>query len=276
MNAAIDEGRFGPWAVVTGASSGIGREIARQVAASRINVVLVARRRQLLEEIGRGLTKTYGVEHRILGADAADPGFMRLLAFATEDIDVGLVASNAGTAETGAFLKRDLADLQYFTRLNAISHMEIAHHFGRRLVKRGRGGLLLSGAMGAMHGLPYMANDSASKAYVQTLGEALHVELGASGVTVTVLVIGPTDTAVVPKLGLDPRKMPVKLMSPEQCAFEGLSALAAGRSKHVSGRMNRVMNAVMPASLVRRMMATMLGEAAARSGARKGGEITRL
>ena len=80
----------------------------------------------------------------------------------------------------------------------------------------------------------------------------------------TVLVIGPTDTAIIPKLGLDPATMPMKLMSVEQCVYEGLEALQRNRTTHISGRTNRIMNALMPAFVARRMMGKMLGKGAAK------------
>lgn len=266
MKARIDKNRFGPWALVTGASSGIGREFAEQVAANGINLVLAARRRPLLEEVGRSLTQRYGVKHRVVEADCYQPNLVDKLTEATDGLDIGLVVSNAGTGEPGQFLKKDRASLLTIARLNALSHLEIAHYFGGRLAQRGRGGLLLGGAMGAIHGLPFMAADSASKAFVQALGEALHVEFQPLGVNVTVLVIGPTDTAIIPKFGLDPSTMPMKLMQPEQCVREGLNALVKNRSAYIPGRTNRVMNAIMPASVARRMMGKMLGGAAAKAG----------
>jgi uncharacterized protein len=261
METRIDIKKFGPWALVTGASSGIGREFARQLAASGINLVLAARRRPLLEELGHSLSERYGVQHRVIEADLSEERLIDTLSAATSDLDIGLVVSNAGTAEPGEFLKREREELLMMTRLNATSHLQIAYHFGKRLTRRGRGGLLLCGAMGATHGLPFMAGDSASKAFVQTLGQALHVEFEPLGVNVTVLVVGPTNTAIIPKLGLDPRTMPMKPMSAEQCVQEGLAALATNRATHIPGRTNRVMNAIMPAAVARRMMGKMLSNA---------------
>ena len=91
MLAKLDKARFGPWALITGASSGIGREFARQIAASGINVVLVARREGLLQEAGAAFSKAYGVEHRIVVTDLSEEGFLSRLASATEDLDIGLV-----------------------------------------------------------------------------------------------------------------------------------------------------------------------------------------
>ena len=95
MTVALDKKRFGPWALVTGASSGIGKEFARQIAASGINIVLVARRENLLKEAGVEFSKRYGVEHRVVVLDVSREDFIGRLASATNDLDIGLVVSNA-------------------------------------------------------------------------------------------------------------------------------------------------------------------------------------
>jgi uncharacterized protein len=260
MRAVLDKKRFGPWALVTGASSGIGKEFARQIAASGINIVLAARRGDLLREVGVEFSKRYGVEHRVVVLDVSRQDFIGQLASATDDLDIGLVVSNAGTGNPGEFLKLDRQLLQATLRLGTMAHLEIAHHFGAKLAKRRRGGLILTGAMGAENGVPYMANDGAAKAYVHSLGEALHYEFKPLGVYVTVLAAGFTNTAVLEKFGLDPKTMPMKPMSVEQCVSEGLSGLLKNRSRIVPGRLNRIMNALVPASLARKMEADMLGQ----------------
>jgi short-subunit dehydrogenase len=264
--ATVDKARFGPWAVVTGASSGIGHEFARQIAASGIHVVLVARRQSLLEQNGRAISADFGVQHRVIVADLSADGAVDRVADATRDLDVGLVISNAGTSTPGEFRLQDRDALTRLLRLNALSHLEIVHHFGRRLVERRRGGIVLSGAMGAEHGIPYVANDSAAKSYVQTLGECLHVELGPFGVNVTVLIVGPTQTAIIDKFGLSPDAMPMKPMSVQQCVSEGLDALRRNRATHLSGRTNRIMRALIPTALSRRLMGAMMAKALAAQG----------
>lgn len=263
MLAKLDKAQFGPWALITGASSGIGREFARQIAASGINVVLVARREALLHDAGAEFSKDYGVEHRIVVADLSEEGFLSRVISAAKGLDIGLVVSNAGTANPGEFLKLDRNGLVRLLKLNSLAHMEIAHHFGPDLVRRSRGGIVLCGAMGAMQGVPYMANESGAKSYVQSFGEALHVELTPLGVSVSVLIVGPTQTAIIEKIGFDPATMPMKPMSAEQCVFEGLEALKRNRATHLSGRMNRIMNTLIPASLSRSMMGKMMAKALA-------------
>src|ERR1700686_5523752 len=159
MRAALDKKRFGPWALVTGASSGIGKEFARQIAASGINIVLVARRSELLKEVGVEFRKRYGVEHRVVVLDVSREDFIGRLASATNDLDIGLVVSNAGTGNPGEFLKLDWQLLQAPLRLNPMSHLDLDHYYGRKLAERRRGGLILVGAMGAENGIPCMAND---------------------------------------------------------------------------------------------------------------------
>ena len=97
MRVALDKKRFGPWALVTGASSGIGKEFARQIAASGINIVLVARREDLLKEVGVEFSKRYGVKHGVVVLDVSREDIIGQLASATDDLDIGLVVSNAGT-----------------------------------------------------------------------------------------------------------------------------------------------------------------------------------
>ena len=267
MSAALDKKRFGPWAVVTGASSGIGKEFARQIAASGINVVLVARRDALLAELGRAISQEFDVQYRALAMDLSQEGFIERLDDATYDLDIGLVVSNAGTGNPGEFLKHDRQLLQATLRLNTMAHLDITHHFGQKLGERRRGGIILVGALGAENGIPCMANDGGAKAYVHSLGEALHYEFKPLGVYVTVLAAGVTNTAVIDKFGLNPKTMPMKPMSVEQCVSEGLSGLRKNRSRVVPGRLNRIMNALVPASLARKLLADLLGKGLASKAA---------
>jgi short-subunit dehydrogenase len=268
MKALLDKERFGPWALVTGASSGIGREFARQIAASGINVVLVARREALLAELGRAISRECDVQCRALAMDLSEEGFIAGLAGATDDIDIGLVVSNAGTPNPGEFLKLDRQLLQAALRLNTLAHLDITHHFGARLAERRRGGLILIGSMGAEIGVPFLANDGGAKAYIHSLGEALHYEFKLRGVYVTVVPPPLTDTVVLAKLGFDPETMPMKPMSVEQCVSEGLNALRNNRSRRVPGRLNRFMDAFVPAFVKRTLTARMLGKALARKSIR--------
>lgn len=265
MKTQNDKDRFGPWALITGASSGIGREFARQVAASVIHVVLVARRENLLEELGHELANNFHIQYRLVAADLSLTDSVPSLVEGTKDLDIGLIVSNAGTGNPGEFLDIELQTLETLLRLNTQAHLEIAHSFGRNLAQRRRGGLLLVGAMGAETGVPYMANDGAAKAYVHSLAEALHVEWRPLGISVTVLAPGFTDTPVLSKFGFNPQTMPMKPMNPDQCVAEALRALRENRSMIIPGKMNRLMNAVIPGSFKRTMTAKMFTKVFANS-----------
>jgi len=258
MRALLDKDRFGPWAVVTGASSGIGLEFARRLAASGINVVLVSRRPKILEEIGIGLMQEFGVSYRVIEADLATDAGTRVVADMTADLDVGLLVSNAGTGRIGNFLSFKEEDLRWLTRLNAISYLVLTHHFGARLARRGKGGVLLVSAMGADEGIPYSATAAATKAMVSTLGRGLHVEFQKLGLNLTVLVVSPTDTPVFEKLGFTKADMPMKPLSVEQCVGEALAALSANKMSIMPGRLYRFMHALMPASMARKMTGEMM------------------
>jgi len=256
----IDRDIYGPWALVTGASSGIGEEFARQLAASGLNLVLVARRLHKLEHIGQELAQTHGIIYRAVGLDLTDTDFLERLDEATADLDIGLVISNAGEPVPGQFLNTERDDLLHSVRLKVVVHLSLAHHFGRRLAQRGTGGLLLVSSIGGLQGVPYVANNAATEAYVLSLGEALHIELQATGVTVTVLLPGPTNTPGIAKQGVAIEDMPMKPMSPRQVVAEGLTALSTKRATHIAGRTNRIMATLMPRRMATKMMGSMMAK----------------
>jgi len=259
----IDKNRFGSWAIVTGASSGIGKEFARQLAASGLNLVLIARRLPLLETLGQQLAQQFSVQYRAVGADLSEENSLEKIATVSSDLDLGLLISNAGAGIPNEFLSADLRELRRIVQLNIIAHLNLLHHFGPKLARRGRGGVLLVSALGAAQGIPYMANDSATKAYVLSLGEALHIEFQKFSVNVTVLLPGGVDTPVIPQLGLNAKTMLIKPISVEQCVDEGLAALNSNRATWIPGRKFRVMAALTPRPILSRMNGRMLAKAVA-------------
>lgn len=263
----IDPHKFGPWAIVTGASSGIGKEFARQLAASGLHVVLVSRRLSTLEELGDRLDAEFGVQYRAVEVDLTEEHFLSVLEEATHDLDIGLVVSNAGTWMLGDFVTMDARALQRSLNLNVKAHLDVAHYFGQRLTQRRRGGLLLTASTAGLQGIPFSAEYAAAKAYVLTLGEGLHNELQKVGVHVTVLLPGATDTPLLAASGFDLPAI-LKPMSPEQCVAEGLAALSANRATHIAGRMNRMLAALMP----RRLATSMYGSMSAQVLEKRSGE----
>jgi short-subunit dehydrogenase len=260
---------FGPWAIVTGASSGIGRAFAERCAADGLNLVLAARSTDRLAELGRELTGTHGIDHRVVTVDLSEASGAGDLVAASDDLDVGLLVSNAGTGHPGRFLDQDLPDLHRRLTLNTTTHLDLAHAFGRRLVSRGGGAMVLVSALGALHGLPNMAHESGAKAYVLNLGEALHHELGPVGVRVTVMLPGNVDTPIIDRFGLDRARLPIPPLPVATAVRQTVHALRAGRTTIVPDRRLRTVSRLTPRRMSIRMNGRMLGRAAAELAARQ-------
>jgi uncharacterized protein len=252
--ARVDAATFGPWALITGASSGIGAGFARQIAASKINVVLAARRLPALNELGQELAGRHGIRFRAIQVDLATPGFMDTVIGQTQDLDIGLVVSNAGDMVLGEFVASPYSSLVNDARLNVDAHLALAHHFGQRLARRGHGGLLLVSSTAGMQGVPYSASYAAAKAYVFALGEGVHHELSPQGINVTVLLPGATATPMLSRFGADKTPMSRLAMPVDTCVADALKALQANRAVRISGRMNRLMMATMPRSARTRLL----------------------
>jgi short-subunit dehydrogenase len=186
--------QYGPWAVVTGASSGIGRALAIELAAKGLNLVLVARRQAELEQAARDLSANPGVQVRVLAADLATATALTRIENETKDLEVGLFVAAAGFGTAGEFLDAQLETELAMLDVNCRAVMQLSLHFGKRLAERGRGGLILFGSLVGYQGTPRAAHYAATKAYVQTLAEALHVELAPKGVDVLSSAPGPVNS----------------------------------------------------------------------------------
>lgn len=260
--------QYGPWAIVTGASSGIGAEFAQQLAAEGLNIVLAARREELLRTVAEEVERRHGIATRCVVVDLSEESSVDELSAKVQDLDIGLVVSNAGTGQPGHFLEQDHREQLVRFRLNALSHLNIAYMFGGRLALRGGGGIILGGAMGAAQGIPFSACDAGSKALVQSLGESLHIELKRKGIQVMTLVVPPTNTAIITKFGLDPADMPMKPMAVKQCVSEALRHFKQRRSLSLPGGLNRLLAGIVPTRVMRIMMGKMIEQTLAKADKR--------
>lgn len=186
--------RYGPWAVVTGASEGIGRAFADDLARRGLNLVLVARRGAILEDMAARYAIENGVETRVVVADLSDPAGPGALAEATSALEVGLVVAAAGYGLSQPLIDCDIDDELRMVDLNCRSVLATANHFGRLFAGRRRGGLILLSSLFAFQGVPRAANYAATKAYVQSLAEGLRIELAPFGVDVVVSAPGPVQS----------------------------------------------------------------------------------
>ena len=213
--------RYGPWAVVTGASSGIGRAIAARLAEAGLDLVLVARSRETMDALAEKLSGQHGVETRVFAIDLGEETALETLANATGDLDVGLMVASAGFGTSGPFLESSLDREMDMLAVNCRALLGASLHFGRRFAERGRGGLVLLSSIVGFVGMPYAAHYAATKAYVQSLAEALNVELAPQGVDVLAAAPGPTHSGFAERAGM---KMGAAL-SPEDVAQPILDAL---------------------------------------------------
>lgn len=228
--------KYGPWAVVTGASSGIGRALAVELAAGGLNVVLVARGQPVLDALASELTAAHGIECRALALDLSAESAAESLDAATRDLDVGLLVASAGFGTSGPFLDGPLEPEVEMLHVNCRALMSLAWRFGRRLAARGRGGMVLLSSIVGFQGMPHAAHYAATKAYVQALGEALAVELAARGVDVLAAAPGPTASGFADRAGM---KMGAALQ-PSALARPILGALGR-RSTVLPGLLSKVL-----------------------------------
>ncbi len=186
--------KYGHWAVVTGASSGIGEEFSRQLTAHGPNLVLIARRRERLESLSKELTHKHAIEVKIVPADIANIDFLEQVQAATHSLDVGLLVNNAGFALTGNFLDHTLEEELSLLHVNCRAPLMLSHAFGKRMVKRGRGGIINVSSAMAFLPAPLWTHYAAAKAYDVFLSEGLWFELREKGLDVLALCPGATRT----------------------------------------------------------------------------------
>lgn len=245
---------FGPWAIVTGASSGIGKEFAFQLAQQGLNLILCARRKTPLNQIAQELHRQFGISVRPVQIDLSKPDFLDKLKPEIADLDIGLLVSNAGAARMGAFLKKDPDQLHGMVQLNVSAHLTLSHFFLTSLLQHNRpGGLLLVSSTAALQGVPYAANYSAAKSYVINLGEALNHELRPHRIHVSVTAPGPTSTpAFHDRQDVDLKVMPLKPMPAAQCVRGALKALNRNQPLYIPGLLNKIMAGLMGRKLLPR------------------------
>ena len=218
--------RYGPWALVTGASSGIGAEFALQLARRNLNIALVGRRKNRLEAVAAEIGQRYGMDTRIIQVDLAATDAINQIEQATREVTIGLLVNNAGAGLPGAFLDHEVDNETRIVQINTVVPMQLAHLFGRKMVHAGHGGIIFVASTMGYVGMPYAANYAATKAYLISLGEALHQELGKKGISVLVVSPGPTKTPAVNELPeIDFSQVPINWMDAEGVVRAALQSL---------------------------------------------------
>lgn len=205
--------KFGSWAVVTGASSGIGRAIAVELADAGFNLVLVGRNEEALAELSDQLKHEKKIATRNVIADLSTYQGQMLVISESQGLNIGLFVASAGFGTSGNFLESNLTDELEMVRVNCEAVLVLSYYFGKKFAEKGKGGIILLSSIVAFQGVPFAANYSATKAYVQSFGEALSIELKEKGVDVLLAAPGPVSSGFASRANMqmgnamDPNKV---------------------------------------------------------------------
>lgn len=231
----------GEWALVTGASSGLGVEFARSLAAKGYNLILTARRADPMNSLAHELREQCKVDVVVEPLDISAPDAPAALIdmLSARGIELDILVNNAGFGLFGRFLENDEDKLRQMLQVDVIALTELSLLAARRMKARGRGHVLLVASVAANNPTPLYAAYGAAKAYVLSLGEALNVEL-APEVNVTVLSPGLMDTGFLGVAGQKPSPLMVRnMIKPVDAVKIGLEAMFARKSSVITGRLNR-------------------------------------
>lgn len=224
--------------MITGASRGLGAEFARQCAERGLNTILIATNAALLEARADALKKDYGVEVQTIALDLSREDILKEITPITDSLEIGLLVNNAGISRVCPFLNYSIDQLVRQLHVNTRAGLILAHHFGRKMAERRRGGIIFLSSASAMFGTAYCANYAATKAYNLIIAESLWYELGQHGIDVLGFAAGSTKTP-----GWDANKPKparfVKVMDVKPTVAEAFKALGK-RPSFIAGRPNRV------------------------------------
>jgi short-subunit dehydrogenase len=252
----------GKWALITGASAGIGWALAEELAAGGTNLVLTARRRERLEALAEQLVKQHNIRVEVVPADLILPMAPEQLFAFTEKrgIAVDLLVNNAGFGTFGWFATSDRVRQLAMVQVNIAAVVALTHLYLPGMIHRRRGDILIVASVAGFQGLPYLATYAASKAFDLLFAEALAEEVGGYGIRVCALCPGSTATEFQQVAG-EPHRLHQHTESAAKVARVGLKALARGRSYAISGVANYLgahAQRLVPRQLVNRMAAKML------------------
>jgi short-subunit dehydrogenase len=250
--------KYGPWALVAGASEGIGAAYASQLAAKGLNLLLIARRPGPLEDLALDIRRNHGVDVRTAALDLGSNDLASRLDDATADLDIGLCVYNAAASNLGHFVDVSLANKMSEIDVNVSGPMRLLDAIVPALVARGRGGVILMTSIAGTSGSAVVATYAATKSFMRVLAEGLWAELKPEGVDVLACVAGATDT---PNYQATKPDGNAPTQSPDDVVKTALDALGKGPVV-ISGRTNKIVSFVfgrlLPKSLSVRLMSAQL------------------
>ncbi|WNJ17635.1 SDR family NAD(P)-dependent oxidoreductase [Pontibacter sp. G13] len=194
--------KYGPWAMVTGATSGVGRVLARLLGEAGFNLLLVSKNGDKLAALDQAWRAQFGIQIRAVKTDLTDHPSLQTLLLESESLEIGLVVQAAGFGAFGDFSDSNLSENLSMVRLNCEAVGTIAHHFTHRFLEMGRGGIIFMSSLLAYQSSPHTAQYAATKAYVQSLAESLRVELRHRKIDILSVVPGPINSGFVKRAHL--------------------------------------------------------------------------
>lgn len=195
MSSSVDfRGRYGQWAVIAGASEGLGAAFAKALAKRGQNLVLLARRKSVMDDLATTIAKDHGVEVRAMACDLADPGFADAILEATKGLEVGTAVYNAAYSYVGPLIERPLDEALKVVDVNIRGPIRFAHALVPAMIERKRGALVLMSSLAGFQGTPNLAAYASSKAFTTVLGESLWAELEPKGIDVVASAAGAIRT----------------------------------------------------------------------------------
>ncbi|GLV53495.1 short-chain dehydrogenase [Dictyobacter sp. S3.2.2.5] len=251
--------RYGPWALVTGAASGLGKEFTNQLAAHQLNIVAIDIQPDKLQEQVEFLQREYGIQTKALVVDLSDPSFLADIQRGTEGLEIGLVANVAGLSSVAPLLDVPLETLQRQIAINCYAPLTLSHHFGRLMRERGRGGIIFFSSASALQGTALVTNYAATKAYNLILAEGLWDELSGSGVDVLGFAPGATNTPGFHHAQPRYKSVTMPYMEATPTVAEAIAALGRTPS-HIAGRGNRAAAILTTRILPRKQAIKLFGD----------------
>jgi short-subunit dehydrogenase len=260
--------KYGPWALVAGASDGVGAAFANRLAERGVNVVLLARRQAALDQVAADINSRGSVQTRTLAIDLAEPGAGSAITAATSDLEIGFLVYCAGADPNfKPFLANPIEAAEAMVQRNCMVPMQLCHHFAPAMVERGSGGIVIFGSGAGLAGCPNMVAYGASKAFDMVFAEALWAELRDKGVDVLGLILGKTDTPALRQIEYSrgqigsPDDVPPGAATVDDVIAEAFENLTNGPTWMVGEDMRAAVP--MMASLTRKQIVELMTQASA-------------
>jgi short-subunit dehydrogenase len=244
-------------ALITGASSGIGFEIAKLFAADKIDLLLVARSENRLQEIKKEFEEKFKVDVFTVAADLSSKVEIQAVydVVNTNNLSVNYLVNNAGFGDYGAFINRSMEKYKEMIQLNIVSLTELSYRYGKEMVTRGKGRILNVASMAGLQPDPNFAVYGATKAYVISVSEAIHKEFEKTGVTVTILSPGATASNFMNRANMSNSKLYASgVMTSLEVAREGYKGMMKGKLHVIPGFKNKILgffSGIMPPGKLR-------------------------